>query len=171
MLFRSPGTKEVLTFLAASSLEGDWQQIVLDSGPLENHVEKGLFRSVEMTATEVSWVSYRAYPGDANGDQRFNSTDLVDVFQDAEYEDSIPRNSDWTEGDWTGDQEFDSADLVLALQTGLYDAEGDSVPAVPEPGGLILLTLGFLSVSHLHRQQRRKNDVPVQSAQNSNPRP
>ena len=166
-----PGTKEVLTFLAASSLEGDWQQIVLDSVPLENHVEKGLFRSVEMTGTEVSWVSYRAYPGDANGDQRFNSTDLVDVFQDAEYEDSIPRNSDWTEGDWTGDQEFDSADLVLALQTGLYDAEGDSVPAVPEPGGLILLTLGFLSVSHLHRQQRRKNDVPVQSAQNSNPRP
>ena len=166
-----PGTKEVLTFLAASSIKGDWQQIDLGNRPLENHVEKGLFRSVEMTGTEASVVSYRAYPGDANGDQLFNSTDLVDVFQDAEYEDSIPRNSDWTEGDWTGDQEFDSADLVLALQTGLYDAEGASVPAVPEPSGLILLTLGFLSVSQIRRHQCPKNCPPAQSPQNPSPSP
>ncbi|MCA9218198.1 MAG: lamin tail domain-containing protein, partial [Planctomycetales bacterium] len=41
--------------------------------------------------------------GDANLDGVFNSTDLVAIFQAAEYEDAVPGNSTWAEGDWNGD--------------------------------------------------------------------
>jgi hypothetical protein len=61
------------------------------------------------------------HPGDANRDGRFNSTDLVQVFQAGEYEDGIAGNSTWEEGDWNGDKEFDSSDLVAAFEQGLYD--------------------------------------------------
>ncbi|MCA9172043.1 MAG: lamin tail domain-containing protein, partial [Planctomycetales bacterium] len=62
-------------------------------------------------------------PGDVNGDGQFNSSDLVLLFQIGEYEDSIARNSIYSEGDWNGDGDFDTADLVLAFQLGFgpYD--------------------------------------------------
>jgi ELWxxDGT repeat protein len=60
--------------------------------------------------------------GDANGDGRFDSSDLVQVFQAGEFEDQIPNNSTWEEGDWNGDGDFTTADLVLALQSGSYVA-------------------------------------------------
>ena len=59
-------------------------------------------------------------PGDANGDGRFNSTDLVLVFQAGEYEDGIAQNSTYAEGDWNGDGDFDTSDLILAFQAGYY---------------------------------------------------
>jgi YD repeat-containing protein len=59
--------------------------------------------------------------GDANRDARFDSADLVKVFQAGEYEDGVARNSMWDEGDWNGDLEFDSSDLVAAFQTGNYE--------------------------------------------------
>ena len=61
------------------------------------------------------------YPGDANGDGAFDSSDMLQVFQMGEYEDSLPGNSTFAEGDWNGDREFDSSDMVLAFQTGLYE--------------------------------------------------
>jgi hypothetical protein len=61
-------------------------------------------------------------PGDANHDGVFDSRDLVQVFQAAEYEDSLPGNSTWEEGDWNGDGDFGTSDLVLAFQTGGYIA-------------------------------------------------
>ena len=61
------------------------------------------------------------YPGDANGDGAFDSSDMVQVFQTGEYEDSLPGNSTFAEGDWNGDREFNSSDMVLAFQTGLYE--------------------------------------------------
>ncbi|MCA9213150.1 MAG: VCBS repeat-containing protein [Planctomycetales bacterium] len=63
--------------------------------------------------------------GDANGDGRFDSSDLVAVFQAGKYNDKIAGNTSFTEGDWNNDGDFDSADLVLAFQSGLYD-RGDS---------------------------------------------
>ena len=59
-------------------------------------------------------------PGDVNGDGVFNSSDLVQVFQAGEYEDSIEGNSTFEEGDWTGDGEFDTADFVYVFQLGIY---------------------------------------------------
>ncbi|MCA9215293.1 MAG: VWA domain-containing protein [Planctomycetales bacterium] len=48
--------------------------------------------------------------GDANGDGVFNSSDLVTMFEAAEYEDGVEDNSTWSEGDFNFDQDFDSSD-------------------------------------------------------------
>ncbi len=61
--------------------------------------------------------------GDANNDGRFDSSDLVLVFQAAEYEDDTPGNSTFEEGDWNDDGDFGSEDLVLAFQLGEYEAD------------------------------------------------
>ena len=65
-------------------------------------------------------------PGDANGDGRFDSSDLVAVFVAGEYEDAIPGNSTFAEGDWNGDGDFDSRDMVYVFQLGTYVAAGPS---------------------------------------------
>lgn len=62
----------------------------------------------------------RTSPGDVNLDGRFNSSDLVAVFQGAQYDDDLVGNSRWSTGDWNCDGEFDSSDLVIAFQTGRY---------------------------------------------------
>ncbi|MEZ6119974.1 MAG: FG-GAP-like repeat-containing protein [Pirellulaceae bacterium] len=58
--------------------------------------------------------------GDANLDGRFDSSDLVAIFQAGEFEDGTAGNSNWSEGDWNGDGEFDTSDLVWAFQFGVY---------------------------------------------------
>ncbi len=58
--------------------------------------------------------------GDANLDGMFNSSDLVQVFVQGEYEDGMDNNSGWADGDWDCDGEFSTSDLVLAFQSGNY---------------------------------------------------
>ena len=90
-------------------------------------------------------VSLRfAAPGDANIDGVFNSTDLIDVLANGEYEDTVVSNSTWSEGDWNNDLEFDSGDLVAALATGGYETAAANAAAVPEPTGGVLLVVGAL---------------------------
>ena len=67
-------------------------------------------------------IEGRGMVGDVNADGKFNSSDLLTVFQSGEYEDDIALNSTFEEGDWNGDGDFDSNDLVLALQKGTYGA-------------------------------------------------
>jgi hypothetical protein len=69
--------------------------------------------------------------GDANLDGTFDSSDLVQIFQSAEFEDPTPGNSSWAEGDWDGDGDFLTSDLVLAFQMGNYVA--NAVPAKTTP--------------------------------------
>jgi len=64
----------------------------------------------------------RSRTGDVNLDGRFDSRDLIAIFQTAEYDDGIMGNSTWSTGDWTCDGEFDSSDLVVAFQTGGYSS-------------------------------------------------
>lgn len=78
--------------------------------------------------------------GDSNYDGRFDSGDLVTVFQAGEYEDAIVFNSTWETGDWNGDKEFDSGDLVSAFQAGEY--KNDAV-AVPEPVSVLMVLGAF----------------------------
>jgi hypothetical protein len=88
-------------------------------------------------------VSLRfAAPGDANIDGLFNSTDLVQVFQRGECEDTVVGNSTWSDGDWNSDHEFDSSDLVTAFQTGKYEQRGAATSSVPEPTSLALIFIG-----------------------------
>lgn len=61
--------------------------------------------------------------GDSNGDNVFDSSDLVAVFQAGKYEDDVANNATFNEGDWNGDGDFDSRDLVLAFQVGQFIAE------------------------------------------------
>ena len=58
--------------------------------------------------------------GDANLDRRFNSGDLILMFQAGEYEDGIPNNSTWSDGDSNCDGEFTTADLIRQFQDGGY---------------------------------------------------
>ena len=58
--------------------------------------------------------------GDSNLDGVFDSKDLVEIFQAAEFEDTESLNSTWAEGDWDGDGDFTTRDLVLAFQVGAY---------------------------------------------------
>jgi hypothetical protein len=57
--------------------------------------------------------------GDANFDRRFDSSNLVSVFQRGKYESSV--RALWSEGDWNCDGLFDTEDLVAAFQLGWYD--------------------------------------------------
>ena len=67
----------------------------------------------------VAWFENRKL-ADVNDDGVFNSSDLVEVFIEGEYEDDLVGNSTFDEGDWNGDGEFNSSDLVLAFQSGTY---------------------------------------------------
>ena len=69
-------------------------------------------------------VKASAIPGDSNHDGRFDSSDLVFVFQVGEYEDNVPSNSTFEEGDWNRDGDFDSSDFVFAFRQGTYVAAG-----------------------------------------------
>jgi hypothetical protein len=66
-----------------------------------------------------------AVMGDVNADGRFDSSDIVLLFQSGQYEDGVEWNSTWTEGDVNGDQEFDTRDLVQLFQNGRYDEDRD----------------------------------------------
>lgn len=92
--------------------------------------------------------------GDANLDGHFDSSDLVQVFQQSEYEDSIARNSGWSVGDWNGDQEFDSGDLVLAFQSGGYETQTIStVATVPESSSITWVFLGWIGLYARYRKR------------------
>ena len=56
--------------------------------------------------------------GDVDGNGRFDTSDLVKVFQAGKYETNEPAG--WSDGDWNGNQRFESGDLVLAFQSGSY---------------------------------------------------
>lgn len=74
--------------------------------------------------------------GDTDLDGRFDSQDLVRVFQSAEYEDAPAGNSGWLEGDWNGDGDFTSQDLVLAFQWGGYASGNAAQPDTRRPADI-----------------------------------
>ena len=61
--------------------------------------------------------------GDVNLDGKFNSSDLVLIFQAGEYEDNLASNSTWATGDWNCDGDFTSRDFTYALTYGEYDTD------------------------------------------------
>ncbi len=94
------------------------------------------FDNVVDETDRVIWVEEKkgTYFGDANLDGEFNSNDFVAIFQAAEYDDGVKKNSTWATGDWNGDQDFNSGDFILAFQSGGFEVGPRSMPAlVPEP--------------------------------------
>lgn len=70
-----------------------------------------------------AWVERIAnsWFGDSNLDGRFDSGDLIMVFQIGKYEDGIANNAGWADGDWNGDAEFNSSDFVIAFCCGGFE--------------------------------------------------
>ncbi|MCA9212132.1 MAG: hypothetical protein KDB27_03630 [Planctomycetales bacterium] len=96
-----------------------------------------------------AWVHELAstYYGDTNLDGEFNSSDLVAVFNAAEYEDAVDGNSTWQSGDWNLDGDFTTNDLVLAFQDGGYEKGPRTKPsAVPEPATAFGTLFGFCAL-------------------------
>ena len=60
--------------------------------------------------------------GDVNFDGRFNSGDLILMFQNGFYESQRRSDLTWAHGDF--DNRFTTRDLVLALQDGGYEVDG-----------------------------------------------
>jgi len=101
------------------------------------------------------------YVGDTNLDGEFNSSDLVNLFTAAEYEDNVPMNSTWATGDFNGDGEFDSGDLVAAFADGGYEKGKRPVAnAVPEPSGYVLFVFGLVPISLARHYKRSKTRRP-----------
>jgi hypothetical protein len=73
----------------------------------------------------INWHENRLI-GDVNDDGRFDSSDIVRVFQMGQYEDGVRGNSTFDEGDWNHDGDFTSADLVLAFQSGRYERSANA---------------------------------------------
>lgn len=102
----------------------------------------------------VFWVSSvrRTWVGDASLDGLFDSSDLVQVFQAGEYEDSLDKNSSWSTGDWDADGEFSTSDLVIAFQDGGYEhGTRAATQAVPEPRVGDMLPVAIVGVAILGR--------------------
>lgn len=92
--------------------------------------------------------------GDANLDGFFDSGDLVQVFQNGEYDDGLTGNSTWGTGDWNQDAEFDNQDLVLAFQDGGY-LQGPRPAALPVPEPTTCFwTIGVLGIGITLRRRR-----------------
>ena len=105
-------------------------QIVIESGVVGSSVHlRDIDRdgrtdiiSSSINDNRLTWYEQRTL-FDTNDDGRFDSSDLIKIFQAGEYEDNIANNSTFDEGDWNGDGDFDSTDLVLAFQVGTYSSE------------------------------------------------
>jgi hypothetical protein len=67
--------------------------------------------------------------GDVDFDGKFNSHDLVLLFQQGEFEDAVAGNSSYISGDWNLDGEFTSNDLLFALQRNGYEGQPQVPPA------------------------------------------
>ena len=105
----------------------------MDGAAVESgHQSAGLFLRLDYQDDRVDLVQLQASAGDATGDGRFDSTDLIQVFRLGQYEDGIDDNSDWTSGDWDGDQEFSTSDLVWAFRNSPYLIDSAVALTVPE---------------------------------------
>ncbi|MCA9167457.1 MAG: hypothetical protein KDB23_07295 [Planctomycetales bacterium] len=151
------GTQVLLTVMTSADFNGNGVLDAADIDLLSAQVRSGVFDAqydlnddgtVDGLDRDV-WVNEikRTYYGDATMDGKFDSGDLVEVFQAGQYEDGIVGNSTWATGDWNGDTEFDSSDFVTAFSAGGYEAgPRAAVSAVPEPASWVLALLGLLGL-------------------------
>ena len=131
---------------------------VLDSHDVDSRFDLNQDGTLD-SADRNHWVTTirGTYLGDSNLDGEFNTTDLVQVFQNGHYEDGVERNSRWEEGDWNGDGDFDTSDLVLAFQDGGYElGPRTKSMIVPEPANTVVICLvgmfGLISRKSFARQ-------------------
>ena len=101
----------------------------LDGAPIGN-VSLSILVSHQSALSCIEILSRGGAIGDSNLDNKFDSSDLVYVFQRGEYDDGIDGNSNWHDGDWNCDGEFDSADIVEAFTAGGFEVKTNAASAV-----------------------------------------
>lgn len=74
----------------------------------------------ESDVTAVITKTFGTSLGDVNLDGRFDSADLIRVFQSEKYEDHQANDTRWSEGDWNCDGVFTTRDFVAVFQTGTF---------------------------------------------------
>jgi hypothetical protein len=137
-LATGPYTRSILSSLTITGQFGNLPG-------LGAHLDRGVFfqklASSNAGPTRFIDVSLlQAVPGDADGQDGFGTSDLVQVLAAGQYEDAINGNSNWQTGDWNHDGDFTTADLITALQTGLYETGvGASIGAFDRLPGRHLL--------------------------------
>lgn len=102
---------------------GTWQEMP----PAGSSLGYGVFLNdvaIEPFDSQFAIVAdlFQAFAGDANGDEHFDSADLVSIFQAGHFEQAGEAPIDWSEGDWDGDGQFTTSDLVVAFQEGRYES-------------------------------------------------
>lgn len=123
------GLGDVETLRAAIEAGSDNQAFDVNADQQVNNGDLTFF----VTETLNSWI------GDANLDGEFNSGDFVQVFTTGKFETVDPAN--WSEGDWNADGLFNSSDFVAAFADGGFEAGPKPAAQVPEPTGILLLTI------------------------------
>ncbi len=113
--------------------------------------------------TKVTLVDYQAVPGDVDGDGAFLANDLVRIFSEGRYENSLVGDARWMSGDWNGDREFNSGDLVTAFAAGRYEKPSIFTPvaAVPEASSVTLLGAGLITLAGWRRLGGPPCKLPV----------
>ncbi len=101
---------------------------------------------------DIGWQEATA--GDATLDQRFDTADLLQVFQRGRYESGLIAG--WLDGDWNDNGLFESGDLIEALQTGTYEQSNflPAVRVVPEPTSCTGLVISLLLLGVGRRRRR-----------------
>ena len=136
-LLGTVATTLTLNHRTVLQLSDESNQVIIDARPNDN-VNLGTGWTI-LPAADENYVTYfqghaRALLtppiGDSTRDGVFNSSDLIQVLQIAEYEDDIPGNSTFADGDWNGDGDFNSTDLLLAFQEGNYTRHATPIHAV-----------------------------------------
>lgn len=150
----APQIGDMAEVIVAGNIEGTFQRVE-SKGFVDPELTFAVLYGEQAVRSRVSlW-------GDANFDNRFDSQDLVSVFQQGEYEDHIMGNSSWVTGDWNGDAEFSSSDLIAAFAYGHYDQglRTDIVKSVPEPtcaGALGMLAFLVFQIRARHAGARSR---------------
>ncbi|MCA9148802.1 MAG: hypothetical protein KDA92_05865 [Planctomycetales bacterium] len=97
----------------------EWRGADRSNSQITDHAGYGVFlRTVTHETDRVNVSVYQASAGDTNGDETFESADLILALQAGAYESDV--TAGWLQGDWNGDGRFDTTDLVVALQQGTY---------------------------------------------------